>query len=311
VNIVHVVDSNTYTFENAHNELIVYIAMLNGTGLPTVRFRNGNTTVCSIVLNPGNITINNNANHTESPAVFSSTATFPVNSWNFFEIRAIISSGSNNGSIQLKNNGQLLFSASNISTNGSNVPAFANAFRILNTVSLGNIYYDDLLILNATGSSFNGPIGNGNFYMLSYAPSASGFYTEMTSSGATTDANAINERPHNNDTSYLIATSSGTFPLRETFTLRPVGSGSEFLIPVSASIEAILKDSVVRAVGPDLMGVEHLLRVNSTDYTGSTPISASITYTDQFTGWTINPNTGNKFTPTEFNSLEVGFRRDS
>jgi len=274
-----------------------------------IEFRNMGTLLFGIAPTPSTTTIYNSIG-----TIFSSTATVRFNSWNFLEIRSVISSASlGSGSVQIKNNGQLLFSASGLNVNASNVFPAVNVFRIDNRINPDRIILiDDLLILNTSGVSFNTSIGNGNFFMASYVPSASGFYTQMTSSGATTDANAINERPNDGDTSYLIASASGIFPLRETFTLRPANTASVFsTIPISSSIEAVLKKSIVRADGPDLMGVEHLLRINSTDYTGSNAISASITYTDQFTGWEINPNTGNKFRPAEFNSLEVGFKRDS
>jgi len=283
--------TSDFSFQNSHREIICYVAVYPVTNVSTalIEFRNMGTLLFGIAPTPSTTTIYNSIG-----TIFSSTATVRFNSWNFLEIRSVISSASlGSGSVQIKNNGQLLFSASGLNVNASNVFPAVNVFRIDNRINPDRIILiDDLLILNTSGVSFN--------------------TTQMTSSGATTDANAINERPNDGDTSYLIASASGIFPLRETFTLRPANTASVFsTIPISSSIEAVLKKSIVRADGPDLMGVEHLLRINSTDYTGSNAISASITYTDQFTGWEINPNTGNKFRPAEFNSLEVGFKRDS
>jgi hypothetical protein len=295
-------------FANSHRETITYVAVYIPSGAPYLQFWNTTSQgLMNIRFSTTQITVDNNVTN-----VFSSSAAIPFNTWNFLEIHSVISTTNlTSGSVKIKNNGILLFSASNINTNGNNVanPAFG-AFGYNTNGS--NIYMDDILILNTTGSTFSGSIGNGNFFMTSFVPSSSGFYTGMTSSGATTDANAINERPPNSDTSYLIATSSGAFPLRETFTLRPANTGSSFTtIPTNSTIEAIIKNSRARATVVEVSGLNHLLRVNGADYTGSVPISASVTYDQFVNGWEINPNTGNKFLPSEIPSLEVGFRRDS
>ena len=294
-----------------HPETIVYLALYIRANSPDIVFGSSvNSATFYIRISATTITINNNIRE-----VFSIPNTsVPYNTWNFLQIRSVISSGSfGSGSVELKNDGKLIFSASNINTNGSNrTPALGMFYVNLPNFRENSVLIDDILILETTGSSFNQPIGSGNFFMASYIPSSSGVYTDMTSSGASTDANAINERPPNNDTSYLIATSSGPFPLRETFTLRPANTGSTFTtIPISASIEAILKRSVARASIIGVSGFDHLLRVNGADYTGSVPISASTTYTDFINGWERNPNTGNKFLPSEFSSLETGFIRNS
>jgi hypothetical protein len=293
-----------------NSEFITYLAFYIRGDNPVLVFgSSAGITTFYIQFTTSATTIHNNVQ-----TVFSSSASIPYNQWNFLEVRAVISSNSvTSGSVQLKNNGQLIFSASNINTNGSNRPPVLGMFRpdFLANFRENLLLVDDILILDVTGSTFNGPIGNGNFFMASYVPSSSGFYADMTSSGASTDANAINERPSNSDTSYLIATSSGPFPLRETFTLRPVPIVTFPSIPNSAIIDGVLKTSTVRSSLLDFGTFKHLLRTNSQDYTGSTAISASSTYTLTSTGWLTNPNTGNKFTVEEINNLQVGFIRES
>lgn len=304
-------DSDTVwlTFPNNSRETITYLAYCpipSGFGDHALRFRNGPASeLFSLTITPATITITNN-----TTTVFTSTNSIAFSQWNFLEIRSVISTGSLSGSVQIRNNGQLLFSASNLNLNSSNIPPFYGTLGIDTNAATAHI--DDILILSVDGTTFNGPIGSGNFFMTSFVPSASGFYADMTSSGASTDANAINERPANNDASYLIATASGPFPLRETFTLRPVNTGSVGItIPSNAVIEGVLKDSVVRSSLVSVAGFKHLIRTNGQDYTGSTPISASTTYTDFTDSWQLNPNTGNKFTSAEISTLQVGFIRES
>lgn len=297
-----------FPFSNDCNETIAYIAYYPFTGA-TQQLRFGNTStdeLFAITFGSATTTISN-----PTTTVFTSTNAIQFNTWNFLEIRSVISSNSlTSGSVQLKNNGQLLFSASNINTNGNNRTPIVGVFGV--DTNGGDVHVDDILVLSVTGSSFNGPIGSGNFFMTSFVPSASGFYTDMTSSGASTDANAINERPANNDTSYLIATASGPFPLRETFTLRPANTASVFTtFPTNSVINGVLKTSVVRSSLLDFGSFKHLLRTNTQDYTGSRAISASSTYTFHFDGWQVNPNTGNNFSVSEINNLQVGFIRES
>lgn len=290
-------------------ETIVYVALYPvepQTGF--IVFKNGfGTNLFSIQLGISTAAVVSNG------TVFTATAGLGFNTWNFLEIRSVISTGSIPGSVQLKNNGQLLFSASNINTN-----QFNNSFPFLGQLEIEagsattGMLVDDILVLNTAGSTFNGPIGSGNFFMTSFVPSGSGFYTNMTSSGASTDAAAINERPANNDTNYLIATASGPFPLRETFTLRPANTASVFAaLPSNSVINGVLKTSVVRSSLGDFGTFNHLLRTNTQDYTGSRPISASSTYTYQIDGWQTNPNTGTNFSVSEINNLQVGFIRES
>jgi hypothetical protein len=291
-------------FTNTHSETITYLACYMASDNTEIGFRNNiNQSLFTLYLTAASVTVRSDYNSTVRFTYSGSDV--PQNfRWHFFEIRSVIDTTS--GSVQLRNNGRLIFSASNINTNTQGGTQY---FGMLAFKSFGDgIYFDDIIILNTTGSDWNAPIGNGNFFLASFVSSGSGFYSEMTGTGATPDFRTVNNIPRDNDTTFLSATTA-SFPQRETFTLRAVNSGSS--IPLSASVAAFVKTSRVRSTNTDPTNTNHLIRLNGTDYTGSTPISGTLNYEYVRTSWMTNPEAARAWNGADIYNMEVGFQRDS
>jgi hypothetical protein len=276
---------------------------------------NYSTLVMGVALNPvGNITTTNNffirfIDTGTNQIVISQTATSGIaisrnatllsqtgpvlsqSSWIYLEFKITFHSSA--GSYELRLNGAPALSQSGINTQNT-ANAYANQL-MLNSGS--DSYYDDLYMLDTTGSANNDFLGDVRIYTL--MPSGNGTYSQWTGSdGNTVDNYLLVDDPanHDTDTTYV-----------ETNTVNNVDTYALQDVPSTATVYGVQLNMVSRKTDAGTRGISPVLRSGGADYVGTERIqSSSYQWFGQL--YDQNPSGPANWTATSVNALEAGVK---
>lgn len=154
-------------------------------------------------------------------------------------------------------------------------------------------YFDDLYFLDNTGSDFNDFLGDR--FIGYYSVNGNGYYNQFTPVGAA--SNYLAAQTYNGDTSYC----SSDELYRQSFTLGTFPDSIE-------SILAIQNVAIAKKSGSGDHTIKNLLRINGTDYEGSSSLSLGTTYGQNIDLLTVNPDTGLPFTDADIQAMNTGIR---
>lgn len=161
------------------------------------------------------------------------------------------------------------------------------------------VNFDDFVVWDTTGTDNNDFLGD---VRVGYsAANASGTHSDGTASNASTLLSCVQDVPSNGDSNYVILDGT-TLPQNVSMNVENAPSNILSILEV-APIAIVRKDDAGADTG------RLVLVSGGTDYDGGVDVAVPSSYTAVQRGYERNPATGNKWTSSEFNSHEVGFRR--
>ena len=130
-------------------------------------------------------------------------------------------------------------------------------------------------------------------------PNANGATTQLSGSDGnqTNNYELVDEIPPDDNTSYVYAVADGEF---DTYGISNLPSSADTINSVNIVTWASKDGAVIN-------NVEHMLRISSTDYSGSAK-SLPVSYDNVSTIFDLSPATADSFTVSEINSLEAGLK---
>jgi hypothetical protein len=219
----------------------------------------------------------------------SPALTFSANTWLCIEIKVTVDDVS--GVIEVKQSGQTVISFSGDTRNGgtsANIDAFAMIFSGLTY----HLWFDDLYVLNSTGSApYNTYLGDVRVHTSS--PTAAGNSTQFTPSTGANYA-AVDELPYS-ATDYVSAVPSGT---KDTYQMAD-------LTVTPANIFGIQTNLIAKKTDAGAASIRPIVRTGATDYAGTSAVvlSGDKTFSEVRE---LNPNTSAAWTAAGINGLELG-----
>ena len=244
----------------------------------------------------GEIAVYNNAS-----TQFCTSATMskyaPPNQWSFIELRVKIHDTT--GYVELRINGETAASAVNIDTKNGGTGLIDNFMITGGHPAAGfdqgiNAYFDDLYVVDSTGTSMNDFLGDIIIYDL--VPNAAGDSAQFTAS-AGSNWECVDDSPNDADTTYVSSSTTGHKDLYNITTLA-----------TSPYIYAVEQRTLARKEDAGAVTIRNVIKSGTTTYNGSTA-AASLTYNVLSTVLTTDPNTNSTWQKSSIDSLQIGFER--
>jgi len=228
----------------------------------------------------------------------SSTGIFEFDTWHYIETKCV-PGNIGVGSIEVKLDGSVVATEAAADFQPSGTTA-------IDTVRIGgfatqndNTYYDDLYILDETGSDNNDYLGD--CIVRHFHPSADGSLSSGWSRlSGSSDTSAVNEASADGDTSYLYASATGA----EVHLDFEDYSGAQTIYGVA-----------VTSIGRQEVSGSSRQIIGMCKSSGTTSAAASArTLANTYQGiqgvWDNDPDTGTAWTASGFNSAQLGPRLD-
>lgn len=222
------------------------------------------------------------------------TSAFSLSTWIHWQIKVVIDPTA--GEIRIRKDGS---ATDTFSATGLNTRATANSY--ITNFSLGSsgvnaaVYYDDVLVLDSSGSTANTWTGDVRCYSL--APTGAGSATDFAVTGAATNWQANTQIPADGDTSY---TSSATLNAHDLFAMGDLTTTPAAIIGVVQRVVAKKSDAGTRSLQCEL-------KSGTTTSQGSSA-SLGTTYGGINKIWETDPDTGSAWTASAVNALEAGYK---
>lgn len=220
--------------------------------------------------------------------IATGTTVLTTATWYYIEFKLVIAGAS--GTIEIHLNG-----ASEITTTTGNFGSTnAGAIVLQAPGTSGNSDYDDLYILDTTGSApqntFLGDVRVETIY-----PTADGNHTQWTPNSGSTHYTQVDEAQADGDTSYVSDSTPGDL---DTYAFGDIDTGAT-VFAVQRNIYARKDDANTRQIAP-------VTRQSGTDYVGTT-VTLSSSYVTYSQLDNQDP-TGSNWTPTTVNADEFGVK---
>jgi hypothetical protein len=216
----------------------------------------------------------------------TSTTTVGTTDWCYVEAKVVINDST--GSVELKINGAVEDSASNIDTkNTSN--AYATGFEFGVQQDTGQVTLDDFYIDDA---DYQGQV---KIYNL--LPSGAGTTTAWTPSTGSNYACVDESGAHNSDTDYVSSSTSGQ---KDTYAMGNHGISGVTVKAVMLNISAKKDDALSRQIYP-------VVRSGGTDYDGSA-LTLTTAYQTFQVPYATDPATSSAWTLSNVDAVECGVK---
>lgn len=231
---------------------------------------------------------------TTQPALeYISDFTLTPNTWYYAEVKWKCHSTEGLGELRL--NEQSLHSFSNSDTR----PSLGIADRISNILFQGesfvDVNYDDIYILDTTGSNNNDFLGDVRIDMVN--PNGAGNYSQMTPS-AGSNYQCVDEAAFD-DSDYVQDAADGN---KDSYTYANVPTELDDLAIFGVQLNNISK----RSAAMDNRKLKGFLRTGGADYEETTAQSLSDSYFRNQTIWELDPSDSNPWTQAKINACEFG-----
>jgi hypothetical protein len=160
-----------------------------------------------------------------------------------------------------------------------------------------NNFYDDVIIYDANGSTWNDFMGPR--YISTLIPDGAGNYSQWTRSGGAANYETVDDAEYNSDTSYI-----------ETSTLNNIDTYTFGNLDASVNaVDAVFLNTVAKkSAGDNFRTVAPLIRISSTDYEAAYPITMPDAYINTKKLYMDSPATATAWTPSEINGAEFGIK---
>ena len=214
--------------------------------------------------------------------------------WHYVEFAITINSST--GSSVCNVDGVQQWNVSSVNTRaGGSSNNYANNFYFYATTTNVNVYVDNLVIMDGTGSTFNA--FQGEMRVAAVLPNAAGTYSNWTASAGSNYACVNQNAPGDDgDTTYV---SSSTTSQLDSYNFTDVSAGS--VLSVLATIIARKDDVSSRTISITA-------RESGTDYVGSNVGTLTASYQPFTQRWDTNDPAGSAWTLSNFNSCEFGIK---
>jgi len=226
----------------------------------------------------------------------TSTQTYTQGVWYYVELKATIDNSS--GSYELRVGGETWFSDSGIDTQNT-ANAYTDQVRIGCSSSFNAPYFDDLYILDTTGSANNDFLGD--VVVECIRPTGAGNQTDFTPSTGSNWQNVDDTTP-DDDSTYNYHAPQG-LPGTDLFTMGDLAT-------ISGAVFGIQPVMYVRKDDAGSADIYSVIRTGGTDYAGS-GISLPDTYIFHRDLLEENPDTATAWTVADIDGIEGGYRRTS
>ena len=224
----------------------------------------------------------------------SAVGAVPMGTWCYIEVKVVFHPTA--GTVDIRVNGTSVLSltakdtVNNIGDNDCGTMNICTA----TSGSIHDVYIDDLVIMDSTGSTNNAFLGD--VKVVALLPNGNGNSSQMTGSdGNSTDNYLLVDDDPVVTTDYV---ESSTVNDHDSYAMENLGFTPTSVYGVQVSLVAQKDDTGARSMKP-------MLRTGSTDYYG-TQVALSTSWAAIREIWDVNPNTTNAWTGTEIDGIEVG-----
>lgn len=226
----------------------------------------------------------------------TSASALAINTQYYLEWKATIHNSTGSCSMQI-NGSASGAGASGVDTQNSTTTANWARYKILDSTTTwsATIDIDDVYILDGTGSTNN---FLGDCQVDAHDVTADGANTGSTPSAGSRFQNVDDAAP-DDDTTY---NSMATAALKDTFVIQNLIPTGQAIIATKVNWSAKKTDAGVGTICP-------VLRHGTTDYDGTTQGVPTAYTAMQYQVYENNPGTSAQMTESEFNNLEVGYKR--
>lgn len=203
------------------------------------------------------------------------------------EVKAVIHNST--GSVVVRLNGVEELSFSGDTQNGGT----GTWTNILFYTNGPDLYLDNVVIWDTSGTTNNDFLGP--IRVIALLPDGAGASSDFTPSAGSNYEN-VDETSTDGDTTYVSATNAGD---HDTYTFGDLA--------VNGTVKAVQTNLIVRSDAAGAETIAPVIRIGSTDYTGTT-VGVTITYADSREIFETSPATGAAWTPAEINGAEFGIK---
>lgn len=174
---------------------------------------------------------------------------------------------------------------------------YANTIKIDNISASWDTYYSDLYVCDGAGSSDNDFLGDCR--VDTYLPDNNGTYSQFTGSDSDSTDNylLVDDTTPDGDTTYV---QSSTVGQKDTYSFADMSHTPATIFGVQAVACVKKDDAGARAVAL-------LAKSGATEDTGASQ-NLSTSYAAYVKLWATDPNTGMRWTKTNFNAAEFGLK---
>ena len=159
------------------------------------------------------------------------------------------------------------------------------------------IYFDDVIIYDTTGSTWNDFMGPR--YISTLKADGTGNSTQWTRSGGAANYEMVDEVEYDDDTSYV---STSTLNNKDLYTFEDLHASVN-------TIDAVCVNTVARrSAGINYRTIVPVARISAADYDHDHAGSTMDTYRVVQKIWDESPATATAWTPSEVNAAEFGIK---
>ena len=264
----------------------------SGNQTATVGIRDGGTYQCYLGNDgAGHMALYNNAGTIISG--FDGTRTAFDSNWHYIEWAITIHNTT--GSSILYVDGVLQWNVTNANTRTGTTNNYGNNIYFAGTGAWSSVnYFDNIVVMDGTGSDFNG--FQTEMRVVPLMPTASGTYAQFTPSAGSNYA-CVNQIPDDGDTTYVY---SQTVNAMESYVFSS--------IPPPGILKSVLVSGIARK--DDVSGriMSFTARKSSTDYVASGLNTLTSSYQPFTYRWDGNDPAGTAWTLANLNAMEFGVK---
>lgn len=253
----------------------------------------------SFISSAGTLYLGGSADGMPSGGTLVNSTTFTGNpvasSWAYYELEIVQGT---TGAVNLRMNGAQIASLSG-NTAISGVGALSAVFIGENGSTGQNYFYDDLYVLDGTGSinnTFLAPAG-GDVRVATFFPTGAGADTQLTPTGASANWQCVSEQSPDFDSTYV---SSATAGQEDLYAFTPALPTTNQIFGVGVKTLARKDDSNTRSIA-SLLSSGATVAQGATNALGSSYVAYNDTYN-------TDPNTSAAWTVSAVNALQAGVK---
>jgi len=227
-----------------------------------------------------------------SDTLIASGGFIPLNSWQYLEGHVVIHDTS--GICTIKVNGSQIIDFSGDTNNGgtSDIKVVRLGRNTGYVTSYANVYFDDLVVNDTSGSYNNSWTGRGGIELLS--PSGAGTSTDLTAS-AGSNYECVDEQPPDDDTTYVYGSTPDD---HDGYTLTNTTQ--------TGTVKAIKWFARAKTTAAGSDAIKRHLRINGTDYNGASDLTLTTDYAYYKEILEENPDDSAAFETADLDAMEAG-----
>jgi len=224
--------------------------------------------------------------------LIASGGLIPLNHWQYIEAHVVIHDTS--GICTVKVNGSQIINFSGDTNNGgaSDIKVIRLGTNTGSIPSYADVYFDDLVVNDTTGSYNNSWTGRGGIELLS--PNGAGTSTDLTAS-AGSNYECVDEQPPDDDTTYVYGSTQDD---HDGYTLTNTTQ--------TGTVEAIKWFAYAKTTAAGSDAIKRHLRINGTDYNGASDLNLTTDYAYYKEILEENPDDSAAFETADLDAMEAG-----